>query len=301
MAPNGYTSDKDPELTGKIHIVGSGTLYPLTKAMSDFFTKLNSGVNIKLESTGSTRGLEIFVNGGADICNASRSINAEELNQIEKKGIGFYEFPVVHGAITLIKNNDNAFLEDLTPEEVTQIYRNENPAQKWSDLRSKWPDEPIVVFGPKATHGTHDFFQEKILGKDKPFREDYNNLQEYADIVSSVADNKYAIGYVGVANYNNHREEVNSVPLRFGNEVIKPTYINVKKGRYKVLSRKMYLYVNAESAKRPEVENFLEMYFTSASLYSIRLNFIPFSDSHYKAQLNRLRKRNTGLYIDASS
>jgi ABC-type phosphate transport system substrate-binding protein len=35
-------------------------------------------------------------------------------------------------------------------------------AERWSDVRAEWPDEPIVRYIPSIDSGTLDFFVEKV-------------------------------------------------------------------------------------------------------------------------------------------
>jgi len=295
----GSKSNKS-QLQGSVEITGSGTLYPLTKAVADFFENMYPGVDVNVEATGTVKGFSIFTEGVSDITNASRPISPDEIQKLNEQGIEIYEMPVTYGAITLIRNNNNDFAGDLTPEEVKLIFKKNSPITTWNDLRPAWPDKEIIVTGPKSTHGTYDFFQTKILGKDAPFRQNYNSFQEYEEVISTVEKNLYAIGYVGLANYTNHKGQVGTVALNFGGEVVEPSFINVKHERYKVLSRKMYIYVNAKSISKPTVNRFIDVYLSSANLYSSKIGFIPFNEQHYKQLWQRVQQGQTGLFAERS-
>lgn len=294
-----HPSDQRPdrtELNGIIRISGSGTLYPLSKAIGDLYTQMYPQVEVVMQATGTGKGFSIFARNESSINNASRPIKPKELDALYNKNIRFYEFPVASDGITVITHNDNNFAESLTPDELKMIFKADSDVRTWSDIRSSWPDEPIEVYGPNTTHGTFDFFTGTILGS-KEVRGDYNAIQSYDEIIAQVAVNRYAIGYVGFANYNNNRRKVQTVAIDNGNGPVAPSFISINRDQYKPLSRKMYVYVNAEAAERPEVRKYVTMYLKSASLYCSKLGFVPLKKSVYSEALRRLEEGQTGSSV----
>ena len=64
--------------SGDIHIVGSSTVYPFTKAVAEDFMRANAGTTVTVESTGTGAGMKLFCAGVGDrfpdIEDASRAI-----------------------------------------------------------------------------------------------------------------------------------------------------------------------------------------------------------------------------------
>ena len=65
--------------------------------------------------------------------------------------------------MTITVNKDNDFVDELTKEQLNEIYSGK--AKTWKDVNSKWPDKEIKAFSPDQSHGTYDFFSEEIMDK----------------------------------------------------------------------------------------------------------------------------------------
>lgn len=299
---NGQVSDSK-ELTGSFDISGSGTLYPLTEAVVTLYTKYHPNVSIDLKSTGSSAGLEAFCEGKVPIVNSSRRISIKEEKRAQSNGIQFYEIPVAADGITLIANKENNFLKYLTVNELRLLMKQNSPIRKWSDLRTDWPDEPVVIYGPDSSHGTYDYFVEKILTQQRTFRTDYRAIQDYDDIIEGVAQNRYAIGYAGFDYYYSHKEDIRGIAIDNGDGPVEPSYININRGNYRPLSRTLYIYVSADAAQQPAVEKFVTFYLRSARVLSSKIGFVPFDNDFYREVLASYQNGKTGMvqYSKASS
>lgn len=289
----GAQSTQNPSET--FHITGSGTLYPLTKSVIDLYENYNNNVNITLEATGSSAGLKDFCTGKDSIANSSRRISEGETQKAARHGIQFYEIPVAIDGITLISHPDNTFLKDLTIEELKRIFGSSNAVTRWSDLRKEWPDDRIKIYGPDQTHGTYDYFMEKILGNNSHFRSEYASIHDYNEIVDEVSSNQNAIGYVGFDYYIQNKKKVKSIAVDNGDGPVEPTYININRGSYKPLSRTLYLYVNSKAAQHESVDKFITFYLRSAHVLTRKIGFVPYKKEFYRTVLKSYRNGNTGM------
>ena len=67
------------KLSGEIKIAGSSTVYPISMAIAEEFSKLHPGVKVSVSSTGTGGGFKnFFIPGKTDIKDASRPIKASE-------------------------------------------------------------------------------------------------------------------------------------------------------------------------------------------------------------------------------
>src|SRR3954468_19508441 len=73
-----------------IHIVGSSTVYPFTKAVAEDFMRANPGINVTVESTGTGGGMKLFCAGlggqTPDVEDASRQIKKSEYDTCVQNG-----------------------------------------------------------------------------------------------------------------------------------------------------------------------------------------------------------------------
>src|SRR5678815_2120864 len=74
-----------------IHIVGSSTVYPFTKAVAEDFMRANPGITVTVESTGTGAGMKLFCAGVGnqypDIEDASRAIKKSEYDSCVQNGV----------------------------------------------------------------------------------------------------------------------------------------------------------------------------------------------------------------------
>ena len=73
------------------------------------------------------------------------------------------EFRIGTDALAVVVSQDNDFIVNATMEELAQIFT----AEKWSDVKTEWPDEEIQRFIPGTDSGTFDFFVEEVFDEDK--------------------------------------------------------------------------------------------------------------------------------------
>src|SRR5438128_12397156 len=101
----------------------------------------------------------------------------------------------------------------MTVPQLRKIWQPENPAKKWSDVDPSWPAEPIKLFGAGPDSGTFDFFTEAINGKEKASRKDYTPTEDDNVTVNGVAGNRYAMGYFGIAYYEENKDKLAVVAI----------------------------------------------------------------------------------------
>ncbi|MEO1045233.1 MAG: substrate-binding domain-containing protein [Pseudomonadota bacterium] len=156
----------------EVRVVGSSTVFPFAKIVSDSFQSIGEHPSPILESTGTGGGIQLFCDGiGAstpDIANASRRIKASELARCaENQVTEVVEFRIGVDGLALAQSNEGPTL-NLT---VPQIYRalaarpygTDKRPEMWSDIDPSLPAIQIKVYGPPKTSGTRDSFEELIM------------------------------------------------------------------------------------------------------------------------------------------
>lgn len=275
------------QLSGTIRVAGSSTVFPVTAAVAEEFAKMYPDVEVPIQSTGTGGGFgNFFIPGKTDINNASRPIKDSEKQSAMDNGIEPIEFIVATDAITVVVNPDAEWINDITVDELAMIWRPENPAQTWSDVRSDWPDEEIELYGPTSASGTFDYFTDEIVGEEGASRSDYQGTEQDNTIVQAVAGSEYAMGYFGMAYYLENEGKVDAVAI----EGVKPSLETAKSGQYTPLSRPLFIYVSKESLKRPEVAAFVEFYLEQIDTGMIsQIGYVPMTEDEADAQRQKLQ------------
>ncbi|MBN1838069.1 MAG: phosphate ABC transporter substrate-binding protein, partial [Spirochaetales bacterium] len=98
---------------------------------------------------------------------------------------------------------------------------------------------------------------------------------------------KNAIGYFGMAYYLENKDRVKALKVNG----VAPSLETAKSGQYKPLSRPLFIYVNSESLKRPEMEAFIRFYLDliDSSMIS-EIGYVPMSAAEKQAMLDTFEK-----------
>ena len=109
--------EKAEGLKGSITVAGSTSVTPLMEKFIEAYKDLNPDVQIDLQSTGSTAGIQAAIDESADIAMASRELKDEEKEDLKPEVIAT-------DGIAVVVNNESK-IEDLTVEQLRQIFSGE--------------------------------------------------------------------------------------------------------------------------------------------------------------------------------
>jgi phosphate transport system substrate-binding protein len=291
------TSAAGPDAASVIRIDGSSTVFPIAEAVSEEFQLGERGaVRVTVGLSGTGGGFKKLCRGDIDIANASRTILTEEMEACRAAGIQFMELPIAFDAITLVVNPQNDWVKSISIADLKKIW--EPAAQgvitQWNQVRPDWPAAPLMLFGPGADSGTFDYFTEAVVGKAKASRGDYTASEDDNVLVQGVEHNKNALGYFGFAYYISHQERMRAVPIETEGASVAPSIATVTDGTYQPLSRPLFIYVNAASAKRPEVSRFIEFYLSEGPALAAEVGFVPLPEQAAQTALKHFQAGRLG-------
>ena len=284
------------DLTGKVKVDGSSTVFPITEAVAEEFGKVNPGVRVTVGVSGTGGGFKKFCKDETDINDASRPIKDKEVKLCEPNNIGYIEIPVAFDGLSVVVNKDNDWIDYLTVDELNAIWKAGSTKRMWSDVRSGWPRKPIKLFGPGTDSGTFDYFKEAIIGKKNNIRADFDKSEDDNFLVNGVAGNKYAMAFFGYAYYKENSSKIRVVPIDGGSGPISPTEVTINDGTYAPLSRPIFIYVNSNSAEKTQVAAFIDYYIENAKNLVGEVGYIPLPDSDYDKASERFKNRMTGKW-----
>lgn len=264
-----------------IKIDGSSTVYPLTEAVAEDFQKQKRGsARVTVGVSGTGGGFKKFCSDNSavrtDISNASRPIKDSEKQACAKAGVKFVAIPVAYDALTIVVNKANP-LSNITTAELKKMWEPaaKGKISKWNQVNSKWPNNPLVLYGPGADSGTFDFFTEEIVGKAGASRTDYTPSEDDNVLVRGVAKNRNALAYFGFTYYEENEKNLKALSVNG----VRPSAQTVRNGTYKPLGRPLFIYVNVQSAKsKPAVKQFVQFYLDNAPRLVKAIRSIPRTD-----------------------
>ena len=292
----GETSGQDlRKLRGSIRIDGSSTVYPITEAIAESFKKVAKNVKVTVGVSGTGGGFKRFAANEIDISDASRVIKGSEAETCEKAGIGFVETPVAYDGLTIVVSKENDWAKTISIDDLKRIFLTENPATTWQDVRSDWPPIPLSIYSPGTDSGTFDYFKEVVAGKKGTIRSDMSVSEDDNVLVRGVAGDRGSIGFFGIAYYLANKDKIRALSvITESGQAILPNDQTVKDGSYNPLSRPLFVYVNARSARKPHVRAFIEYYLQNADKASAEVGYVGLPSELYQRAEAAFKARRTG-------
>lgn len=289
-APGASDDGEAQSLSGPVVIDGSSTVAPNTEVAAELFSIEQPNVRISVGVSGTGGGFEKFCNGETDISEASRNIKDEEAERCAAAGIEFEELGVANDGLAVAVNPENTWAQCLTVDEISSMWRAENPVTSWSEVREGFPDEPITLYGPGADSGTFDFFTEEINGESGSINPLYADIGEddHAAVVG-VAGSKGASAFIPLSFVTEAGDQIK--PLEIVNDAgdcVAPSLEAVLVGDYNPLGRQLYVYPSSEALKKPQVLAFLEFYIENQATIAETAGFIPLNSEQEAEALTKL-------------
>jgi phosphate transport system substrate-binding protein len=286
---SGEKSTTKSGIQGAIKIDGSSTVYPITEAIAEEFRAVEPKVNVTVGVSGTGGGFKKFMRGETDINDASRPIKAKEANACKEIGIGYQELSVAYDGLAVLVNPENDWVDYLTVEELNKIWvpQAQGKVMYWDQVREGWPHEELHLFGPGIASGTYDYFAEAICGKKVGTRGDYTASEDDHVLVQGIATDKNALGFFGLAYYEENKDKLRLVGVDNRNGVVMPSLETVGNGSYAPLSRPIFIYVSSLAAEKEQVREFVSFYLENASELVSEVGYIPLPDEEYAKEIEK--------------
>ena len=217
-----------------VTIKGSDTMVILGQRWAETYMKENPDKRIQVTGGGSGTGIAALINGGTDICEASRPMKDKEKAMVlARRGKNVSEIPVALDGIAIYVPESSP-MQTISKAQLKSIYT--GTITNWRDVGGK--DQRIVAYSRENNSGTYVFFKEHVLNNED-FARDIQTLPGTAAVVNAVSKDPASLGYGGIA-YANGIKAL-AVKGDDASEAIKPSMETVETGKYP-LSRNLYFY-----------------------------------------------------------
>lgn len=284
----GTNAEGSEEVSGPIAIDGSSTVFPIMENLTYTYNQEHPDVNVTVNSSGSGGGFKKSTVGEIDLSNASRPIKEEEMATAEENGIQLEELELAYDGLSVVVSQQNDFVDELTIDQLKQIFLESSDATMWSDINPEWPEEEIKIFSPGHDSGTFDYFNEVIL-EEQPMKEGENTTLSEDDnvLVRGIENDPNAIGFFGYAYYAENEDVLKVLGIsEDGNEAVKPNPETIQDGSYTPLSRPLFTYVNVNAYKeKTQVRDFVEYMLNNAGKAAEEVGYVALPEDKYQEQL----------------
>jgi phosphate transport system substrate-binding protein len=231
-----------------VTIKGSDTMVILGQRWAEIYMGQHPGMRIQVTGGGSGTGIAALINGGTDICEASRSMKDKEREQVKaRQGKDVKEIPVALDGIGIYVNQSNE-IPFLTQANLKAIYTGK--LSNWTEVGGK--GGKIVAYSRENNSGTYLFFKEHVLNNED-YAKEIQTLPGTAAIVNAVSKDPASIGYGGIA----YASGIRAIPIKKddSSQAIPPSLQTVRSNEYP-LSRNLFFYTVGEPTG--EIKTFID-------------------------------------------
>lgn len=229
-----------------IQNTGSDTMVNLAQAWAEEYATVDPTVSVEVSGGGSGTGIAALIEGTIEIANCSRRFEPSEIEQARKlRGKEPREFLVGYDALAVYVSTSNP-IQEITLDQLAQIYGEGGTITKWSQLGVKMPDgaDEIIRVSRQSNSGSYAYFREAILGKGHDFKLGSRDLHGSKDVVELVAKTPQAIGYSGMG-YAMPEVKMLRVAKKAGDTYVSPTAEATLSRAYPI-ARELFLYTLGE-------------------------------------------------------
>lgn len=215
----------------------------LNNMLASEFMKLNPEVKIIVEGDGTSEGAQAIAKGKADICAASRKLLPNEIKIIadEFRTLGVSVL-VGKDALSVYLNTQNP-IDDLSFKDLRSIFKCE--IMNWTEIDGDYALIQRALRDKES--GTYTYFRRIVLETDEYCAENVWSFSTTQEIINYVANNRYSIGYGGIAYHD-------SVKHASINGII-PSVENVRNDKYPIIR---YLHFYTADTPKGKVKKFID-------------------------------------------
>ncbi|MEM9542820.1 MAG: substrate-binding domain-containing protein [Cyanobacteria bacterium P01_E01_bin.42] len=267
-------------------IAGSSTVHPLVQILYDRFIEEGYHGEALLESITSNSGFELFCQTEeADIVSADRPIRDDEIQACSQRDRIPIPFRIGTDAIVVAVHPNNDFLENLSLEELAQVFT----AEKWSDVNPNWPKKTIERFIPSRESGTLSIFVDRVFqGRSRGILNAPNTTENDEEelLAQSVSLDAYSVSFFSYAYYLDYADTLKLIAIA-GVPANRQT---IKNEEYP-LTRPLFLYSDAKIMREKlQVSDFLDFFLTNVNEEIGKVGYFPDdADTLDEAETNWLK------------
>ena len=275
--PSSSGDDGGQSISGSIAIDGSSTVFPIAQAVAEEFQIANPDSQVSVGFAGTGGGFEAFCAGDTQISNASRPIEEDEIECLEKAGIDYTEFQIGVDGLAIVTHPDTDWVDCITFDQLKAVYEPGSEVITWNDVDTTWPDDELNVFGPDPDSGTYDYFAETVADPEAEEPATRDDMTQSADdnvLVQGVQGENGSLGYFGFAYFEENSQGLKALEVDDGSSgCVAPSAETVKSNDYP-LSRPLFFYVANDAMDEEAVSEFVTFWIQNAAEYATAVGYV---------------------------
>lgn len=227
-------------------------------------------VAFEIAAEGSSTGVASVIDKTAQIGMSSRDLKEKEIAKAMAKGVDMKVTTVAKDAIAIVVNEVNP-LDEIKLEEVEMIFSGD--VVNWSAFSMQ--NGEISTYTRNTSSGTYATFQRMALSS-KDYGIETQKMAGNEQIVSEVAGNSNAIGYVGLAYIDTA-----------GIKVLPVEGASPKSQDYP-LSRPLYFFTDGNKPLSPMAQKFIDFTLSPVGQEIVeRVDFVPVNPNKSEIRVSK--------------
>lgn len=256
--------------------IGSDTMVNLAAAWAEAYGAVDKTTLIEVNGGGSGVGIKGLINGTAELANSSRHIEEKEIAELKaKRNLDSKEFVVGFDALAIYVHKDNP-INEITVEQLAEIYRSDGKITKWSELGITaipgGKGDEIIRVSRQNNSGTYEYFKESVVGKKNEFKLGSLDMNGSKDVVELVGKTPNAIGYSGMG-YATPAVKKLKVAKKKGDPFVAPSIASTHDKTYPI-ARPMFFYTAGEPT--PQIKRYIDWVMSDAGQHIVeQVGYVP--------------------------
>ena len=213
---------------GELKIRGSNTMLLLVRQLAAEYRSEHPGIFFSVEGGGTTVGIKALIESRADIANASRNLEPEEIKSIAAKfgSVGVSTL-IARDGIGIFVNKSNP-VNNLSMNDLNKIYL--GIIKNWHEINGL--DRPVLAVARNDFSGTAAHFKTRVLDE-REFSPAVIIEPDVEEIFNKIEENENALGFSGLG----YKSDCKLISI----DGIYPTEDNIKNMKYP-LSRYLHFF-----------------------------------------------------------
>ncbi len=285
------------QLNGQLNSIGSDSMDRMMEMWSEKFIGHHPSLQFSHEGKGSSTAIPALIEGRSNVGPMSRAFKSSEIAKFENEfGYKPQQVRVAVDSLGIFIHPSNPLVKSgLSLAQADAIFsssrlRKGKEVKTWGDLglTGEWAKAPIKVYSRNTASGTYGFFKKKLLLKGD-FKETNMELESSEAVVESVAKNKFAVGFSGIA-YKTDNVACLALADSKGADFVAPNEMNALSGSYP-LTRSLFISYNVKPNGLDNTQKeFIKFVFSRTGQSVVRKDgYFPVNAMVAKVELSKLK------------
>ena len=267
------------EVEGDIELSSDSNINSLNKSVYKRFVKEGYSGVINFNEIDSNTAIKRFCEQGQfDIITVSRPMSDSEINTCQSNGRQPLDLPIAKDAFVFVVNRQNTFIKNIALAKLRELFQ----LEKWSDVNSNWPDEPIKRFFIIPSTILFERFPEFFLSEQEVNSLNTNLYKFYQPLSQDLSITRYGLGYISYPAYLENSKYLRALPIE-GHIANTKT---VQDGVYP-FSYNIFLYTDLNQLpQKPQVSFLINFYLAKVNQEIDQVGYLPLSEEELNNSKN---------------